>query len=118
MSQNVFPFMSGKLCSEHKGQAGVNREDSLEPGLLEEPCLHRWVSEVEGLVQTDLSEIPAVMFGGAKVGPLQQDDHLLKCGKAESRQSLAEVVRLKIQQLTEFCVAKCNKPSSGPNRSF
>lgn len=73
--------MRGKRCSEHKGQAGVNREDSLEPGLLEESCLHRWASEVGGLVQTDLSEIPAVMFGGAKVWPLQQDNHLLNAWK-------------------------------------
>lgn len=76
-----FPFMRGKRCPEHKGQAGVNREDSLAPGLLEEPCLHRRVSEVGGLVQMDLSEIPAVMFGGTKVWPLQQVNHLLKVWK-------------------------------------
>lgn len=81
MESEGCPFMRGKRCSEHKGRAGVNRGYSLEPGLLEEPCLHRRVSEVGGLVQTDLSEIPAVMFGGAKVWSLQQVNHLLKVWK-------------------------------------
>lgn len=84
MESEGFPFMRGKRCSEHKGQAGVNRKDSLEPRLLEEPCLHRRVLEVGGLVQTDLSEIPAVMFGRAKVWPLQQVNHLLKVWKGRA----------------------------------
>lgn len=53
-----------------------------------------------------------------KSGPCSRITTSSMCGKAESRHSLAEVVRLKIQQLREFYVAKCKKPSSGPNRSF